>query len=233
MVILKISERLKTISNYVIPGYVTADIGTDHGYLLKYLLEKDKIIKGFACDLNKKPLTYAERNLREYIEVKKAEIRLGSGLKPLKKEDNVQCVVIAGMGGKLMVEILEESKDFIQSISRIILAPNVNWEKVRDFGIKNGWKIIDEDLVLEDNKFYPVIVLEKGQNRKLEKGELFFGPLLIENKHPLLDKFVEFEKEKVNKNISRMRKSKNPEIDKEIEKQLKNWEEMSRCLNES
>ena len=139
MVILKISERLKTISNYVIPGSVTADIGTDHGYLLKYLLEKDKIIKGFACDLNKKPLTYAERNLREYIEVKKAEIRSGSGLKPLKKEDNVQC---CWNGRKVNG----------RNTPRIILAPNVNWEKVRDFGTKNGWKIIDEDLVAPKNK---------------------------------------------------------------------------------
>jgi len=132
-----------------------------------------------------------------------------------------------------MVEILEESKEFLQNITRIILAPNVNWEKVREYGIKNGWKIIDEDLVLEDNKFYPVVVFEKGENKILEKGELFFGSLLIKKKHPLLLKFAESEKNKVLKNISRMKKSKNSEIKITIEKQLQNWEEMSRCLNES
>lgn len=233
MVTLKISERLKTISSYVIPRSITADIGTDHGYLLKYLLDENIIKKGIACDLNKKPLTYAEKNLGEYIDSGQAELRLGSGLKPLKDEDRVQCVVIAGMGGKLMVEILEESKEFLQNITRIILAPNVNWEKVREYGIKNGWKIIDEDLVLEDNKFYPVVVFEKGENKILEKGELFFGSLLIKKKHPLLLKFAESEKNKVLKNISRMKKSKNSEIKITIEKQLQNWEEMSRCLNES
>lgn len=233
MVKLKISERLKTISKYIIPDSVTADIGTDHGYLIKYLLDENKIKKGFACDLNKKPLAYAERNLSEYINSGKAELRLGSGLRPLKKEDNIQCVVIAGMGGKLMAEILEDSKDYLQNLTRIILAPNVNWGRVREYVTNNGWKIIDEDLVLEDNKFYPVIIFEKGESKKLTKGELFFGPLLIQKKHSLLEKFVEFEKNKVLKNISRMERSKNPETKAAIEKQLKNWEEMSRCFNES
>ena len=232
MVILKISERLKSIGNFVPKDWVTVDVGTDHGYLLKYLLDTGKIKKGYGFDLNKKPLTYAERNLKEYLENNNAELRMGDGLNPLKDSDNADCIVIAGMGGHLMTEILENGKEKLSNIKRIILAPNVSWEKLRRYLTTNGWKIIDEELVLEDNKFYPIIVFEKGESDELSSGELFFGPCLIKKNHTLLKKFAEHEKNKFLKNISRMKESKKMETRIEIEKLLNKWEEMSRCLNE-
>lgn len=232
MVILKISERLGVISQFVIEDSITADIGTDHGYLIKYLLDSGKISKGIACDLNKKPLAYAEKNLKKYLIENKAEIRLGSGLLPLNKEDNVQCVVIAGMGGKLMTEILEEGRHILYDLERIILSPNIAWEKLRKDVINLGFKITDEDLVLEDDRFYPIIVIEKGEAEDLDYSSLFLGPRLIEKRHHLLKKFYEFEKEKVLKNAAKMKKSKDPETEKKIIDILKKWEEMSRCIDE-
>lgn len=232
MVALKISERLKSISEYVPVGSVIADIGTDHGYLLKYLLIHDKIAKGLACDLNKRPLNYAKNNLSEYIKNEKVELRLGRGLEPLKEEDGIECIVIAGMGGKTMVEILEKGKSKLIDIKRIILAPNARWEILRKYLVEEDFKIIDEDLVLEDNRFYPIIVIEKGNKGKLTPAELFLGPKLLEKKHVLLKEFFVFEKQGADKNIIKMEKSLNPETKERIEELKEKWKEMSRCLNE-
>ena len=230
---MRISNRLSTIAKYVPEGSTVADIGTDHGYLLLHLLDEDRIKKGIACDLNKQPLKYAENNLRAYIDEGRAEIRLGDGLDPVKKDRNIDCIVIAGMGGSLMIEILKNQEDFLKNVSRLILAPNVSWEKVRRFLIENGWNIIAEDLVLEDGKFYPIIISEKGINQKLSEAELFFGPFLIREKHPLLKAFFENEDNKINKKILRMLKSKDPEIMLEIEKIKDEWQEMSGFIHEN
>jgi tRNA A22 N-methylase len=85
---------------------------------------------------------------------------------------------------------------------------------------------------LEDDRFYPIIVIEKGEAEDLDYSRLFLGPRLIENRHPLLKKFYEFEKEKVLKNVAKMKKSKDPETEKKIVDILKKWEEMSRCIDE-
>lgn len=232
MVTLKISERLKTISKYVPFNYITADIGTDHGYLLRYLFDEEKIEKAFACDLNIKPLNYAKMNLSKYIETGRIELRLGSGLNPLKEEDGVECIVIAGMGGKTMIEILEEGKDILQGVKRIVLAPNASWEILREYIIDEDYIIIDEDLVLEDSRFYPIIIIEKGRSSKLTETELFLGPRLIEKKHYLLKDFFAYEKERTDKNILKMEKSRNVETIDRINEMKNKWSEMSRCLNE-
>lgn len=231
MVTLKISDRLKSISEFVPLNYITADIGTDHGYLLKYLFDGGKIQKAFACDLNIKPLNYAKMNLKEYIEIGKVELRWGSGLKALRVEDGVECIVIAGMGGKTMIEILEEGKNILFGVKRIILAPNVGWESIREYISDKSYKIIDEDLVLEDNRFYPIIIIEKGESIKLTEAELFLGPKLIEKEHYLLKDFYVYEKERSEKNIVKMEKSNNLDTINRIKKIKKKWLEMGRCLN--
>lgn len=229
---MKISERLKSISEYVPPSSNVADIGTDHGYLLKYLLDKGQILIGFACDLNKKPLTYAKNNLKEYIKADKAQLRLGNGLEALNEDDKVDCIVIAGMGGRTMVDILEGGQNILENVKRVILAPNASWDFLREYVTKKDFKIVDEDLVLEDGRFYPIIIIEKSKGPKLTPTELFLGPKLIEKKHMLLKEFFEYEKQRADKNILKMHKSENPEIKRKIIRIQRKWMEMSRCFDE-
>ncbi len=226
---MKISERIKTIAKHVPKGSVVADIGTDHGYLLKILLDQNKIKKGIGCDVNKNPLSYAKKNLSQYIENHRAQLILGDGLEPLA-EKNVDCIVIAGMGGLLMIDILKNKQQVTDHVEKIILSPNLAWEKIRKYVTENGWKIADEDLVFEDGKFYPIIVLEKGLDKDYSECELFFGPLLISHKHALLSQLVDHEKQKTEDIINKIKESGHKNSEELIEKERYKWKKKSRCI---
>lgn len=193
---IKIPARIKGIASWVPQGAVLADIGTDHAYLPKYLLDQGKIKKAYACDLNKGPLEFARENLHKHIEEGRAQICLGDGLAALKKEDGVDCLVIAGMGGILISKILSEGKDILSGLDRLILSPNNGWDKLRDYLCNNGMAIIDEDLLLEEGHFYPIIIVKKGDNESLSPAQLWLGPRLLEKKHPLLREFYFYHRNK-------------------------------------
>ena len=212
---MKISERLKRIASWVPEGAVLADIGTDHAYLLKYLLDEEKISKAYACDLNKGPLEFARKNLYKYIENGQAEICQGYGLRALKKEYEVNSLVLAGMGGSLMVKILEEDKDILSGVENLVLSPNNAWERLRKYLVEHGLQIIQEDLLLEEGRFYPIIIVKKGENESLNSWQLWLGPRLLEKKDPLLKKFYEYNRSKA------------------YAKDSEYWVEMGRYLDES
>ena len=103
-----LSKRLAAIAQMVRPGRITADIGTDHGHLIVWLAATGRIPRGFACDVNPKPLEKAVRAAREAGVVQLVDCRLSDGLAALAGEP-VEDIVIAGMGGELIARILEES----------------------------------------------------------------------------------------------------------------------------
>src|SRR5690606_7930171 len=87
----------------------------------------------------------------------------------------------------LIVSILENGKDKLSKVSRIIAQPNINAKVIRDWAVSNGWLIVDEAILKEDGKIYEVLVLERG-HATYEELELLVGPFLIQRKS---DVFVE------------------------------------------
>ena len=170
-------KRLKTILQFINDKDIVADIGCDHGYLLKMAIKDKNILKGYAIDNKIGPLNSAKTNLYSFSNV---EFILSDGLISVDKDD-INCVVIAGMGGMLINKIVEDSLSKFNKIKKIILCPNRNIDKVRSFFNEKGFMIVDEDIVYEDGKYYEILVIEKGE-QKLTDKELFFGHTLLEKR---------------------------------------------------
>lgn len=170
-------KRLEQIVNYINKNDIVADIGCDHGYLLKMAINKNNISKCYAIDNKQGPLNNAKNNLQCFQNV---NYILSDGLKNVNLND-INCAVIAGMGGVLINKIIDDSIDKFKLINKIILAPNRNMDKVREYLSNNNFKIVDECILYEDEKFYEIIVVTNG-NKILTKKEIMFGPILLQKK---------------------------------------------------
>lgn len=172
-----LSERLAVVASFVPEQTVLADIGSDHAYLPCYLINKGIIRKAIAGEVVKGPYESAKRNVEANGLSSRIEVRLANGLSAVEKEDGVETVTIAGMGGTLIASILEEGKDRLQTVRRIIAQPNLHALAVRQWAVDNGFHITDEAIMQEDGKIYEVVVLERG-SAEYSSADLLLGPAL-------------------------------------------------------
>ena len=119
---IQISRRLKAVAALVSPGLVLADVGCDHGYIPIYLIQKGKIPRAIAMDINQGPLLRAREHIREWGLEDYIETRLSDGVEALNPGE-AQCLVIAGMGGPLMEKILTQGKDVVKNMKELIIQP--------------------------------------------------------------------------------------------------------------
>jgi len=227
---MKLSQRLLALAQFVPQGYTVADIGSDHGYLPIYLVENNICPSAIAADINKMPIESARKNIKDMALEDKIDTRLGNGLAVLEPNE-VDCITIAGMGGSLMCEILNNSPQIIHSLKRMILQPNIGAWNVRTWCEENGWGIIAEDLVFEEGHYYEIIAMEKGQTQ-YSYAEKMLGPWILKNKHSLLRNYMDFQKEKDNYLLKCMEKSTNEESKEKRQRILEKWrilEEEYRC----
>lgn len=197
-----LSERLHMLSRMVTPGNRVADVGCDHGFLSVYLVQKGISPKVIAMDVREGPLAAAEehvavRRLGAYIET-----RLSDGLKELKPEE-ADTVVCAGMGGRLMKRILTESMDKTMRLKELVLQPQSELQEFREFLRNTGFRIVDEDMVEEDGKFYfamrvltqsPTVVSQRDMPVDDPEDYLRlcdkFGQKLLLGRHPVLERYL-------------------------------------------
>ena len=192
---MKLSKRLQTIADFVKKGAVVADIGTDHAHIPIYLIKNNIISKAYACDINAGPLEKAKENIN-YYGVKNIELRLSNGLEKLKT-DEADTVIIAGMGGELIIDILDRGQGFFDKKNTFILSPHTKIEEVRNYLLRKGLKILKEDMCIDEGKFYTVMeAVYMGKTFSYTKGELLFGKYLIDNKNPVLFEYLKKEKQK-------------------------------------
>ena len=115
----KISKRLELVASYIKDNSKIIDIGCDHGLLSIYLAKKYKNINIIASDVNKNALSSAINNIKESKLEDRIETRLGSGLEVVSS-DEIDTVVIAGMGSNTIVGILKYSRDKLKNVNNII-----------------------------------------------------------------------------------------------------------------
>lgn len=153
----KMSRRLITICEMLrdseIPVSCVADVGCDHGYISIYLVSHDIADRAIAMDVRKGPLSGAGSNIEEYGQQDKITTRLSDGLKEVSQGE-ADTVVVAGMGGKLMIKILEEGNPKALGIRKGILQPQSEIPEFRKYLREKGYSITDEQIVLEDGKYY-------------------------------------------------------------------------------
>ena len=223
---MELSKRLQAVADLVSEGLVVADVGTDHGYIPIYLIETKKSPKAFAMDVNKGPLLRAKEHIAEHGLETRIETRLSDGVRALQKGE-CDCVVVAGMGGALTIKIMEEGKDIFRNLKEFVLQPQSELQKVRAYLCENAYFIVEENMVLDDGKFYPMFRVINGQSEEYHAIELCYGKLLLEQKNAVLKNFLEKEKAVKELILSNLEQSFGEHIEtrrKEIQEELEGIE---------
>lgn len=185
---MRLSPRLAKLVDLLILPTRVIDVGTDHGYLPIYLAENTSSNKIIASDYNKQPCQAALKHIQQAGVEDRVEVRQGSGLSVLDK-DEVDQVVIAGMGSRTIIGILEDDYDLAQRLERLVLQPMAGSSSLRKWLVENNFKIVDETLVKEDDKLYQIIVAQPGKMEIKDDFVLEIGPVLLKNKDSLLEDY--------------------------------------------
>lgn len=187
----ELSLRLQRVGAAVPAGARLADIGSDHAYLPVALMLKKKITFAVAGEVVKGPFESAKTQVEKSGLTDKIVVRLADGLEALQPADGITAITIAGMGGTLIRNILENGrvKKRINGTERLILQPNVGEKNVRHWLMEHGYTILHEEILEENQKIYEIIVAEKqDQSRDYSEQELFLGPFLMLEKSSVFRK---------------------------------------------
>lgn len=202
---MKLSNRLLRVALNVTPGRRVVDVGTDHGYVPIFLMENGLAVHVIAMDINQGPLKRAEAHIREHNLEHDIETRLSDGFSKLK-ENEADTAVISGMGGELIQSILEQGGHVTKKLQELVLSPHSELDSVRRFLHKNGFKIIREEMLIDEGKFYTIIKAVKGNDRPYTDIEYRYGALLIEKKDDVLWEFLRKRREAIGKILYRLKK---------------------------
>lgn len=182
----KLSKRLEVVSSFIKDNSKIIDIGCDHGLLSIFLAQKYKNINIIASDVNKNALCSAINNIKNAKLEDRIETRLGSGLEVVNP-DEIDTVVIAGMGSNTIVGILKYSRDKLVNVNNIIVQSNTDLYFLRKNITSIGYYIEDEVLVEDKNIIYTVIKFTKGR-KKYNYRQLYLGPVLLTKNDKLFQK---------------------------------------------
>ena len=200
-----LSDRLNAAASMVTRGYRLADIGTDHGFVPIWLVKSGIIPSAIAMDINRGPLERAQEHIAQAGLDRFIQTRLSDGLAGLG-EGEADSILIAGMGGALTVRILEKDPPSDLGAAELILQPQSEIGKVREYLCTSGWKIDAEDMVLEEGKYYPMMHCIRGE-MTLTPEEAEFGPCLIASGNPVLMKYLGFREKVLRSNLESLQNS--------------------------
>ncbi|MDR2939562.1 MAG: tRNA (adenine(22)-N(1))-methyltransferase TrmK [Clostridiales bacterium] len=162
-----------------------ADIGTDHGYIAITAANLKNMKKIIATDINSGPLNNCRANINKFNLGGLIETRLGPGLSKISLNE-VESIVIAGMGGNLIIDILRSGAEIAKSCKQLILSPQSNVYGVRKLIYEIGFTIENEKIVLEGGIWYNIISAVNEPGRPYSEMEFYFGKILMEGNLPLL-----------------------------------------------
>jgi len=221
-----------SIADLVIPGEPAADIGSDHALLACYLVDEGRCPRAICGELGDGPYRRTFEAVRKHGLGHLIEVRQGNGLEVLACGE-VATVVLAGMGGNTIVDILNASPVKTKSFKRLVLQPMNALAEVRRLANSNGW-CIEEETVVKDGDYYVNLVLNPQllQDHKLSEAELRWGPILMRSavKEAVVKDYYRFQLDKLERSIagipnhstgrSLMRKREYEKTKKELEEIL-------------
>lgn len=179
-----LTNRLQRVADLVPVGHCMADIGTDHGYLPMYLVEKEIMKNAIACDIHQGPLERAKEHLLSFSQRDQISLRLGGGLSPLKKGE-VDGVTICGMGGLMIRQILEEEAEKASALRWMVLQPQNHVAELKQFLSENHFCIEKEVLSLDGGQLYEILKVVPGEMKSLSLLEAEIGATEDYRKDPL------------------------------------------------
>lgn len=217
---LNLNPRLRKIADLVPPNCCTADIGTDHAYIPIALVKGGITPRAIASDIKKGPIARADANIRAHGLSGVIETRLGAGLETLTERDNAEVIIIAGMGGILISNILEASDNIVRNAKLLILQPMTAVTELRQYLSENNYEISAEHLEAEEEKIYNILVAKPGGNTQYTLKELYLGKGLHKTSPNLVERYELAVLTKLNKRVEGLKKSCNPENERELNETL-------------
>lgn len=218
-----LGKRLCAVASFVRDGAVVADIGTDHAYLPIYLVSSGIASGAVASDIKDGPANCARDNVRRFMLEDKIEVRVADGLCGIEKYKPTD-IVICGMGGELIADIIDASEYVKNEDIRLVLQPMTSIKELRSY-LSNGFFTIDENIAEEDGKLYQVICARyDGKKRNYTEAELELGKENIRKRGELFEKLLNLAIAKKRKAIDGQRLGGRDVS--ELENELKELEEL-------
>ena len=215
---MKISNRLKLVASFVDDNSSVIDVGCDHALLSIFLVKTKNNVKVIASDVNEGPLEGARKNIKTYNLEDKIEIKLGDGIKTINEDTDT--IIISGLGGETIIDILKEGITKLNNINTIIISPHSAVYETRKELTSLGYKIVDEIFTYDQNKPYNIIKFIKGKETYTD-DELYFGPIILKNKNEYFYKYynnLNNKNKKILETIPKENESIRNRIIKEIER---------------
>ncbi len=185
-----LTQRLQLIADLVPKCNTLADVGTDHGYIPIYCTLNGVCNNAIAMDVNQGPLERAKAHIEKYNLSDKVLTRLSNGLEKLA-EGEADVIVIAGMGGPLISQILENGKNAVTDDTTLIIQPMIAPKELREYLYGSNFKITDEYVCREGNKFYNIFKVKKG-NFSPSQGDLYVGRNIKQNCPRIFDEYIKY-----------------------------------------
>ena len=187
-----LSKRMEALARMVTPGNRLCDVGCDHGFLPIYLVQQKLIPSAIAMDIG--PLLAAKTHIAEAELETVITTRRSDGLAQVS-EDETDTILIAGMGGGIVIHILTEGRSVARKVKELILQPQSELEEVRRFLFSENYELLQEDMILEDGKYYPMMKVRYApekfvQQPKPTDGDFLFGPMLLQAHHAVLHSYL-------------------------------------------
>lgn len=205
---LQLQPRLQLLADMTPAGCRLADIGTDHGYLPVWLLQRERIQSAIAADIGAEPLAHARRTAEEYG-VEGISFRLCDGLANISPEET-DTVIIAGMGGETIIAILESAPWTKDGAHTLLLQPMTKAAELRRWLSVNGYTFTDERLVWDKNYLYPVLrVTGGGTPQALTERQALTGVAL--DNDPLYREYLTQQADKLRRTAEGLRRSAKPD----------------------
>lgn len=176
---MNLDNRLKRITDFIPSDSYILDVGCDHALLDIYLALNRNNVKLIASDINENPLKIAKENIKQYNLEDEITLEKADGVS--KINDEVDTVVIAGMGTSTINDIINNDLEKLKNVKKIIISSHTSSFELRENMNKKGFKIIDEAVVFDKGKYYEIIVYSNGYE-KLSKLDMKYGPIISKRK---------------------------------------------------
>ena len=211
---IELSLRMKTVADMVNAGDRVCDIGCDHAFVSIYLVANGISDRVIASDVRTGPCAIAKENIDKWGYGDRIDLRLGDGLSTVKSGE-VDSIIIAGMGGMLMTDILDSGMDVVEQAKQIVLQPQSEIEHVRRYVYGHGWTIVDERMLVDAGKYYVVMNIDvthadaEEWRNKSEISDIYYkyGYALMNRHDKVLGEYLHGKKESLKAIVSGLRKS--------------------------
>lgn len=205
---VNLDARLLCAASMVRKGSVVLDVGTDHAYVPLYLLQNGISSFAAASDINNGPLERAQENAKRYALSEKMRFLPADGIDDGEcVRDGVSDILICGMGGELIADIIDRSEYAKKDGVRVILQPMTMGDALRRYLAENGFSILDEKLCAAGGRIYSCILAEHtGKREEYSDVELMLGRINIAKREPLFEKYAAKFEKKLEVKIDGMKK---------------------------